>query len=70
MVDKKPTNGQLSLNTDDPGSIGSDRGALNPEQIVTILKGYNTDLSPEEARMIMEFMSRWAKIVLTQYLEK
>ena len=43
---------------------------IQPEDIVAILKEHGTQVSIEEAKLILEFMSRWAKIVLTQYLGK
>ena len=43
---------------------------LKPEDILEILRKHGTKATLEEARIILEFMTFWAKIVLTQYLGK
>jgi len=43
---------------------------LRPEDILEILRKHGTKVTLEEARIILEFMTFWVKIVLSQYLEK
>jgi len=43
---------------------------FRPEDIQEILRKHGTKVTLEEARIILEFMTFWAKNVLTQYLEK
>jgi hypothetical protein len=41
---------------------------VQPEELIAILKEHGTHVTTEEAKLILEFMSHWAEIVLTQYL--
>jgi hypothetical protein len=48
----------------------ADKEKLHPGKIKELLHEYGTQVSLEEAQLILEFMSHWAKIVLKQYLVK
>jgi hypothetical protein len=51
-------------------SSDSAQGALTAEQLVKLLETHGTKVTKSEAEIILEFMSRWAKILLTEYFEK
>lgn len=44
--------------------------ALTAEKLVQLLERHGTIVAKTEAELILEFMSRWTKILLPQYLEK
>jgi hypothetical protein len=49
----------------DPG-----KDPLTPEKLIELLEKHGTKVTKNEAEIILEFMLRWAKILLTPYFEK
>lgn len=47
--------------------LSEERG-ITPERVVKILKEHGTEVTLEEARIILDFMRKLARITVNQYL--
>lgn len=61
---------KASFYSDDQSSSDPGQDILTAEKIVEMLERHGTKVTKTEAEIILEFMSRWVKILLPQYLEK
>jgi hypothetical protein len=61
---------KASFYSDDQSSSDLCEEVLTAEKLVELLERYGTIVTKTEAEIILEFMSRWAKFLLPQCLEK
>ena len=43
---------------------------IKPEKAIAILQKYGLEVTPEQAKLILEFLQRMADIAVAQYLRK
>jgi uncharacterized protein (DUF697 family) len=41
---------------------------IQPEKVVELMRKYGEELTPEQAKLILEFLRKLAEIAITQYL--
>ena len=59
-----------SFYADVSSSIDLDKDALTSEKLIELPDKHGTKVTKTEAEIILEFIFRWAKILLTPYFEK
>jgi hypothetical protein len=70
LIHRNGQNRKASFYTDISPSSDPEKDALTAEKLVELLEKHGTKVTKSEAEIILEFMSRWAKILLTPYFEK
>lgn len=70
LIHRNGQNRNASLYADIWSLANSSEDALTPEKLIELLEKHGTKVTKSEAEIILEFMFRWAKIILTPYFEK
>lgn len=70
LIHRNGQNRKASFYSVIPPSSDPEKDALTTEKLIELLEKHGTKVTENEAEIILEFMFRWAKILLTPYLEK